>query len=99
MPWNRPNISHYSSQEVTMNRFIDVTNERLKDPKYRKLLAKNLPADKFLKAAEYIQYKTDREQLLDLKRRHHRYKQIFIVILSALCIGFVATKILLTLLP
>lgn len=82
-----------------MNRFIDVTNERLKDPKYRKLLAKNLPADKFLKAAEYIQYKTDREQLLDLKRRHHRYKQIFIVILSALCIGFAATKILLTLLP
>ena len=82
-----------------MNRFIDVTNERLKGPKYRKLLAKNLPADKFLKAAEYVQYKTDRERLLDLKRRHHRYKQIFIVILSALCIGFITTKILLTLLP
>lgn len=90
MPWNRPNISHYSSQEVTMNQLIDVTNERLKDSKYRKLLAKNLPADKFLKAAEYVQYRTDRERLLDIKRRHHRYKQVFIVILSALWISFVA---------
>lgn len=62
-----------------MQQMIDLTNNRLKDPKYRKLLVKNLPAEKFVRAAEYVQYVADRKQLLAEKKLHQRYQRLILM--------------------